>query len=189
MPNVDTHMDSNDKNPHLQDAKFTKNCTAFAAGRALDIQRNAKPQQTQTAPELKDITPDHLDNCAFEDVAYFTATSSLRLAQITDVLAAVEIGEISKEQLSHSAGMLAGLCRSVSETQEALRQIAKTRLAHHCLPTPRTNIPVARNEPRSMDSAMRRLIPTVDEMLPADEVYAGPDFRIAILLPLMQRQG
>ena len=97
MPNADTHMNSNDKNPHFQDAKFTKSCTAFAAGRALDIQLNAKTLRRQTAPELKDITPNHLDTCAFEDVAYFTATSSLHLAQITDVLAAVETGEISKE--------------------------------------------------------------------------------------------
>lgn len=71
-----------------------------------------------------------LDTLAFQDVEFFASTSSMRLTQISDLLDAVESGRISADQLAGSAGMLAGLCRSVDETLRELRSIAKDRLVN-----------------------------------------------------------
>lgn len=81
-----------------------------------------------TALVVQRVQRNDLDTLAFQDVEYFASTSTLSLNQIADVLNAVEEGRLSAAQLAGSAGMLAGLCRSVHETLEELRAIASGRL-------------------------------------------------------------
>lgn len=76
------------------------------------------------------IRRNNLDSVGFQDVEYFASTSTMRLTQISDVLEAVQDGRLSADQLAGSAGLLAGLCRSVTETLRELREIASDRLSN-----------------------------------------------------------
>lgn len=87
-------------------------------------------QATHHMLHIDQATQNNLDTLAFEDVSYFATTSAMRLVQISEVLSAYETGEISRERLTGSAGMLAGMCRSVNETLDQLRKIAEKRLAN-----------------------------------------------------------
>jgi|GEM_PF-1424319 len=113
-----------------------------------------------TAVIVKRVKRHDLDTLAFQDVEYFSSSSSMRLNQITDVLEAVESGRISPEQLAGSAGMLAALCRSIDETMRELRGIATDRLAqeHQQLPLIESKDSAFANAECEIDNAINALI-------------------------------
>lgn len=75
------------------------------------------------------ISRDQRDTLAFEDVRYFSTTSSCQLQHIVQLLEAIESGALHQSALQGSAGVLAGLCRSIDKTMQDLRAIAQERLA------------------------------------------------------------
>ena len=125
-----------------------------------------------TALVVQRIKRNDLDTLAFQDVNYFASTSSMRLTQISDVLAAVEDGQLTAEKLAGSAGMLAALCRSVSETLEELRSIAAKRLAHEHAPVSLISLDgeTFTQSHCEVDTAVRALI-TIAEDVPSRDSF------------------
>lgn len=146
---------------------FLQECTSAAATPLSAT--NLSAAKDKSPPLIPDFGPVHLettvfilyqpaadarDTLAFEDVSYYAATSSMRLGLVCDALTAVETGNISTERLSTSAGMLAGLCQSVSETLEHLRRTADLRLSQKTQKPAPEDIPLNAQETGVLHYAM-----------------------------------
>lgn len=126
-----------------------------------------------TALAVQRVKRNDLDTLAFQDVNYFASTSSMRLTQISDVLAAVEDGHLTAEKLAGAAGMLAALCRSVNETLEELRSIAAKRLAQEHAPVSLITLDgeTCPGHGCEIHEAVKTLL-TVAEQLPHPDTFA-----------------
>ncbi|APE43038.1 hypothetical protein BOO69_06110 [Sulfitobacter alexandrii] len=82
-----------------------------------------------SAVVLERIERDDHDEIAFEDMRYLATTSVCELGKISALLEAVEQGIYAPDILSGSAGMLAGLCRTIDSRLDDIRSAAERRIA------------------------------------------------------------
>ena len=136
------------------------------------ITRGRRHRVVGSAILVERITRDQRDTLAFEDIRYFSTTSSCQLAQIVRVLEAIEGGALDPSLLQGSAGMLAGLCRSIDSTMQDLRDIAERRLlAEAPVATPLLGPSGPAPEFDELDKAMATLTALAETLtvpLPAD---------------------
>ncbi len=77
---------------------------------------------------LERIEHDDHDELAFQDMRYLAAASGCELGKVSALLEAVEQGHFNSERLAGSAGMLAGLCRTIDSKLNEIRTAAERRI-------------------------------------------------------------
>ncbi|QFT60380.1 hypothetical protein FIU94_16240 [Sulfitobacter sp. THAF37] len=82
-----------------------------------------------SAVMLERVEHDDHDEIAFEDMRFLAATSGCELGKVSALLEAVEQGLYSPDILAGSAGMLAGLCRTIDSRLNDIRTSAERRMA------------------------------------------------------------
>ena len=189
MLNTDMRSPELEDLPWTDGPRFTPERQPQTAPSALCAPINKPFQHAMASSMPSHLIDNDLNRMAFEDVAYFAATCTMRLTQISDVLTAAETGGISKERLSTSAGMLAGLYRCINETQEQLRRIASARLEQAKPPRSMTVTQKLHDQTSGMDSALRRIMHQNDELCPISITGVGSDFAISFPSGPLHRYG
>ncbi|OAN73613.1 hypothetical protein A8B82_19045 [Sulfitobacter sp. EhC04] len=77
---------------------------------------------------LERIEHDDHDEHAFQDMRYLAAASGCELGKVSALLEAVERGHFDSKRLAGSAGMLAGLCRTIDYKLNEIRAAAEKRI-------------------------------------------------------------